>query len=64
MLKRVGNPVAINPARELLDSIKMDKELSDKAKVVIERKDTIYTLQPNQANLIDVEETANNFSFE
>ena len=29
MLKRVGNPVAINPARELLDSIKMDQELSE-----------------------------------
>ena len=64
MLKRVGNPVAINPARELLDSIKMDQELSDKARVVMERKGTMYTLQPNQANLIDVEETANNFSFE
>ena len=25
MLKRVGNPVAINPARELLDSIKMNQ---------------------------------------
>lgn len=64
MLKRVGNPVAINPARELLDSIKMDEELSQKATIVIERKDTIYTLQPHQANLIDVEETENIFSFE
>lgn len=63
MLKRVGNPVAINPARELLDNIKMDKELCKKAKVVIERKDTIYTLRPSEANLIDVEETVNTFPF-
>jgi Phosphoserine phosphatase len=42
MLRRVGNPVAMNPSRELLSKIKENKELSEKATVLIERKDVIY----------------------
>ncbi|HLS53357.1 MAG TPA: HAD-IB family hydrolase [Tissierellaceae bacterium] len=44
MLKMVGNPVAINPNRELVDVIKADKELSKKATIVVERKNVIYKL--------------------
>lgn len=46
MLKHVGNPVAINPAKELLTAISEDKNLSEKTKIVIERKDVIYTVDP------------------
>lgn len=44
MLKRVGNPVAINPASELLENIKNDPELVKRATIIIERKDVIYKL--------------------
>ena len=42
MLRRVGNPVAMNPSRELLSKIKENKELLEKATILIERKDVIY----------------------
>jgi phosphoserine phosphatase len=44
MLSRVGHPVAINPARELLLNIKTTPELAKRAKVIIERKDLVYEL--------------------
>lgn len=47
MLCRVGNPVAINPARELIIKIKNSPELSKKATIIIERKDVIYKLPPS-----------------
>ena len=42
MLRRVGNPVAMNPSHELLNKIKDNKELSKKVTILIERKDVIY----------------------
>ena len=47
MLTRVGHPVAINPARELLMNIKNSEELSRKATIIVERKDVIYQLSPS-----------------
>lgn len=44
MLSRVGHPVAINPAKELLLNIKSTPELVKKATIIIERKDVIYEL--------------------
>lgn len=44
MLKSVGNPVAINPTRELLNKLNDDRDTSDKIKIVVERKDMIYKL--------------------
>lgn len=44
MLKSVGNPIAINPTKELLNAIKLDASLSEKTEIVIERKDNIYSL--------------------
>ncbi len=46
MLKNVGNPFAINPARELLDNLNEDEELREKTTVIVERKDVIYSLKP------------------
>lgn len=45
MLKMVGNPIAINPARELILRIKETPDLMDKIKIIIERKDVIYQLK-------------------
>jgi HAD superfamily hydrolase (TIGR01490 family) len=47
MLCRVGNPIAINPAKELLLNIKTTPELAEKAKIIIERKDLVYELDAN-----------------
>jgi len=44
MLQLVGNPIAVNPARELVLRIKSDKELEEKTVIIIERKDVIYKL--------------------
>ena len=42
MLCRVGNPVAINPAKELMLNIKTTPELMKKTTIIVERKDLIY----------------------
>jgi len=44
MMRLVGNPVAINPTRELLDNIRGDNRLSEKTTIIVERKDIIYKL--------------------
>ena len=46
MFELVGNPVAINPTRELLNILGSDRSLREKVKVVVERKDVIYMLDP------------------
>ncbi len=47
MLSKVGHPIAINPAKELLLSIRKNPELRAKTKIVIERKDVTYELTPD-----------------
>ena len=47
MLKRVGNPIAINPTKELLTHIGNDPILSKNSQIIVERKDIIYSLSPN-----------------
>lgn len=47
MLRMVGNPIAINPNRELLLSIREDEDLSKKAVIIVERKDVIYKFKPD-----------------
>lgn len=42
MLLQVGNPIAINPSKELLNSINLDNTLKEITKIIIERKDVIY----------------------
>ncbi len=44
MMCLVGNPVAINPTRELLDNIRSERTLSGKTTIIVERKDVIYKL--------------------
>ena len=47
MLKMMGHPIAINPAKELLKNIKSDEELAEKITIIVERKDVIYKLDGN-----------------
>lgn len=51
MLKRVANPVAINPTRELLNNISNNDELRKKTKIIVERKDVIYQLDSSVIHL-------------
>lgn len=46
MFKYVGNPIAINPAKELLLAITEQEDLREKCKIVIERKDVVYQIDP------------------
>lgn len=47
MLSLVGHPIAINPTLELVENIRNDADVAKRAKIVIERKDVIYQLDPN-----------------
>jgi phosphoserine phosphatase len=53
MLRRVGNPVAINPTKELLANINNDPIISNTAKIIVERKDIIYEL-PTNISIYDI----------
>jgi len=44
MLKKVGNPIVINPIRKLVERIKDDEDLHERIQIMIERKDVIYSL--------------------
>ena len=46
MLRRIGNPVAINPNKDLLTQIKEDRLLSSKTTIIVERKNVIYKCTP------------------
>lgn len=51
MLRRVGNPIAINPTKELLTHISNDSQLKENTQIIVERKDIVYSLNANTAIL-------------
>ena len=53
MLRRVGNPVAINPTKELLHQIRSDESINNISKIIVERKDLIYQL-PSSIEILDI----------
>lgn len=53
MLRRVGNPVAINPTKELLTHIRDDEKLCNTTQIIIERKDIVYSLSSN-VDILDI----------
>ncbi len=44
MMKSVGHPITINPAKGLLENIQNDEKLKGKIQIIVERKDVIYKL--------------------
>jgi HAD superfamily hydrolase (TIGR01490 family) len=44
MMKSVGHPITINPAKGLLENIQNDEKLKEKIQIIVERKDVIYKL--------------------
>ncbi|MGL5752825.1 MAG: HAD family hydrolase [Paraclostridium sp.] len=53
MLRRVGNPIAINPTNELLQHIREDENIKDTSTIIIERKDLVYKL-PSSVEILDI----------
>jgi HAD superfamily hydrolase (TIGR01490 family) len=51
MLSLVGYPVCINPTRELLKKI-LPCELKEKVKIIVERKDVTYSIDPFNIEII------------
>jgi HAD superfamily hydrolase (TIGR01490 family) len=52
MFKSVGNPFAINPTRELIEKIMQNKEIKEKIKIIVERKDVTYNMDVNCLNIL------------
>lgn len=52
MFGLVGNPVTVNPTKELIEKIKNDKEISEKIKIIVERKGVIYNMVVDALNLL------------
>ncbi len=51
MLKLISNPTAINPTKELLLKILDDDELKEKISIMLERKDVVYSLRPEDIKI-------------
>lgn len=45
MFKMAGNPVCVNPTKELITKITADNQLKEKIQIIVERKDMIYHLK-------------------
>lgn len=52
MFKSVGKPFAINPTRELIEKIMQNKEIKEKIKIIVERKDVTYNMDVNCLNIL------------
>lgn len=48
MLASTGNPIAMNPNHRLYEQIMENEELKKKVEIVVERKDMIYHLRPEE----------------
>lgn len=46
MLSSVGNPITINPTKELLTKVMEHDKVKEKIKIIVERKDVVYKLSP------------------
>ncbi|KOC50757.1 haloacid dehalogenase [Clostridium botulinum] len=51
MFKSVGNPRAINPTRELINAVTKDPIIKEKVKIIVERKDVVYKLNPDELDI-------------
>ncbi|WP_156298956.1 HAD family hydrolase [Streptobacillus canis] len=47
MFEMVGNPIAINPAKRLFEKILNNKDIREKIKIIVERKDMVYIFNPD-----------------
>lgn len=52
MFKAVGNPICVNPTRELIKKVMEDVEVREKINIIVERKDVVYKLQPDCIHIL------------
>jgi HAD superfamily hydrolase (TIGR01490 family) len=51
MLEMVSNPVCVNPTKELINKVLLSEKTKNKVKIVVERKDVIYSLAPEHIDI-------------
>jgi len=52
MFELVGHPVCINPTRELLKKVMASEFIMKKVKLIVERKDVVYSINPQNTEFI------------
>lgn len=52
MFELVGHPVCINPTRELLKTVLASDLIMKKVKIIVERKDVVYSINPEKIEFI------------
>ncbi|GAA0721736.1 HAD-IB family hydrolase [Clostridium malenominatum] len=52
MFQMIKYPVCVNPTRELINKVIEDEEVRKKINVIVERKDVIYNISPENLNLM------------
>ncbi|OOB80383.1 MAG: haloacid dehalogenase [Epulopiscium sp. Nuni2H_MBin003] len=53
MLSLVKYPFAINPTQALLKNILQDKDMCQKVTIIVERKDVIYSIKPQELTILE-----------
>ncbi|AVP54396.1 HAD-IB family hydrolase [Clostridium tetani] len=54
MFQMMKYPICVNPTRELLTKILKDEEVKEKISIIVERKDVIYNLKPDNIDILEV----------
>ncbi|KAJ53518.1 HAD superfamily hydrolase (TIGR01490 family) [Clostridium tetanomorphum] len=54
MFKMIKYPVCVNPTKELLNKVLNDKEVKEKIRIIVERKDVIYNLNSENLSLFQL----------
>lgn len=55
MFRSVGNPVLVNPAKRLLEKAKKDPDVNKNAKVVVERKNVVFTFSLKDKSNVSID---------
>jgi HAD superfamily hydrolase (TIGR01490 family) len=55
MMEMVSHPVCMNPTRELLEKVLCDEIARKKTTIVVERKDVIYNINPDNIDIKSLE---------
>jgi len=51
MFKMIKNPTCVNPTKELLKKVMEDEVVKDKINIIVERKDVVYNIKPENLNI-------------
>lgn len=59
MFQMIGNPTMVNPTREVLNMVLKDKDLLKRIRLIVERKDVTYDIDPNMVSLLTEQDMMN-----